>query len=663
MRIILCVTLALGALGLNEQASVSPVQKVISMLEDMHAKGKSEMENAQKVHQEYLDWERDTLSDNHYTIKNLNRDIEKQSAAASASSAASDEEATIIADTNGEINRLNEELASDKDACESDWNEYLATAADYSDMIDALTRAVTVMKSQNHNRPQALLQVSDVVARLPSSLDKTSLMNYLAGHVEVDTPAKPSLLSSGTEEEETGAPQSNAYDATGGRIVEMLQGLKEKAVDEKNDLDTGAKNSQHACNMMAQDKSAELSSKETDLDRAKIAKAEADKKNADATKKLNEDLTLKAEAQKYQNEVKSTGAVKRAEFDADNKLRGEELQALAAATEVIKNQVVGHTGHLNFAQLRAVGRMMSAPMKQELFGFIQGRAARLGSETLALLAANLAAPSADPFVKIRGMISDLVTKLEAEAKAEAKEHDWCNAELTANKKTREELESSVSRLNSEIEASTAKINGYGTDMKEQSETMAQLTTTMNDATKVRTDEKAVNTQTIADSKAAQEAIDTALTILRDFYDKAKSQMATTSQTMAGQQEGASGVVGMIEVLQTDFARLQADTEASEAKAAAEYDDLMSASKVEHENTREDHVETEAKKTKENNRNRRLKKDLKNTNAQLDNANTANSALQEQCIETKLSYEERVALRDQEIASLQEALAMLEGEAE
>merc|ERR1719473_1381648 len=113
-------------------------------------------------------------------------------------------------------------------------------------------------------------------------------MNYLAGHVE--EPAKPALLSSGTEEEDgpQGAPAANGYDATGGRVIEMLQDLKEKAVDEKNDLDTGAKNAQHACNMMEQDKSAELASKETDLERATIAKAEADKNNSDATKKLTE---------------------------------------------------------------------------------------------------------------------------------------------------------------------------------------------------------------------------------------------------------------------------------------------------------------------------------------------------------------------------------------
>merc|ERR1719473_941783 len=163
---------------------------------------------------------------------------------------------------------------------------------------------------------------------------------------------------------------------------------------------------------MAQDKSAELSSKETDLDRA----------NAE-----------KAEAEKNRDEVKAAAAVKKAQFEDDHKLRGEELQALAAAVEVIKNKVAGRSKKFlnKFAQLRAVGRMMSAPMKQELFGFIQGRAARLGSEALALLAANLAAPNADPFVKIRGMISDLGAKLEAEAKAEAKEHSWCAAEMSA----------------------------------------------------------------------------------------------------------------------------------------------------------------------------------------------------------------------------------------
>merc|ERR1711937_1129547 len=109
------------------------------------------------------------------------------------------------------------------------------------------------------------------------------------------------------------------------------------------------------------------------------------------------------------------------------------------------------------------------------------------------------------------------------------------------------------------------------------------------ATKLRSEEKAKNTQTISDAGEAQTAVAQALTVLKEFYAKAAEATAfvqvrqeppeTFDEPYKGMGGKAGGVVGMLEVIESDFARLEADTKAAEASAQKEYDGFMSDSEV------------------------------------------------------------------------------------
>merc|ERR1719201_2488532 len=102
---------------------------------------------------------------------------------------------------------------------------------------------------------------------------------------------------------------------------------------------------------------------------------------------------------------------------------------------------------------------------------------------------------------------------------------------------------------------------------------------MAESTKLRTEEKAKNTETISDSQEAQTAVAQALTVLKEFYAKAAEATAFAQQPeifdspYKGQQSGNGGVVGMLEVIQSDFARLEAETKAAEKTAQNEYKDF------------------------------------------------------------------------------------------
>merc|ERR1719375_2109983 len=109
---------------------------------------------------------------------------------------------------------------------------------------------------------------------------------------------------------------------------------------------------------------------------------------------------------------------------------------------------------------------------------------------------------------------------------------------------------------------------------------------MAEATTLRTEEKEKNTETISDAEEAQTAVAQALTVLKEFYAKAAEATAFVQkepeifdEEYKGMQSENGGVVGMLEVIESDFARLESETKSAEATAQKEYDEFMTDSKV------------------------------------------------------------------------------------
>merc|ERR1719421_1409590 len=106
-------------------------------------------------------------------------------------------------------------------------------------------------------------------------------------------------------------------------------------------------------------------------------------------------------------------------------------------------------------------------------------------------------------------------------------------------------------------------------------------------TEMSTKEQTKNTETIDDAQGAQVAVAQALGVLKDFYEKAGEATAFTQQSVKHKQPEIfdepytgmggenGGVVGMIEVIQSDFARLESETTAAETEAQKEYDQFKS----------------------------------------------------------------------------------------
>merc|ERR1719160_1561422 len=185
-----------------------------------------------------------------------------------------------------------------------------------------------------------------------------------------------------------------------------------------------------------------------------------------------------------------------------------------------------------------------------------------------------------------------------------------------------------------------------------SDEIFELDTAVSEATTLRTAEKEKNTVTVADAKVASEATAKAVQVLKDFY-------GSQEEGSVAQGSSSTGVLGMLEVIASDFVRLETETTASEDKAATEYTAFMRDSSKSKAVKETDVKHKLNKKTENEGDLEEAKKDLAGTQEELDAAEAYFDKLKPSCVEAGESYEDRKARREEEIESLKDALQILE----
>merc|ERR1719454_1758280 len=432
-------------------------------------------------------------------------------------------------------------------------------------------------------------------------------------------------------------------------------------------------NARHAFEMLMQDLKAQIEQATQDRDEKAATKAKKLQAKADAEGDLQDTITTRDADAKYLADLTATCEQKASDFESRQQLRAEEIEAIEKAIEIISSAAVSGNAekHLptllqskttSLAQLRADAR---SPVQQRAAEYLHIRSKQLNSRVLSALATRVAR---DPFTKVKKMIKDLIARLMEEAGAEANHKTWCDTELATNEQTRKEKTAAVETIHAEIDELEAAIAKLTNEIAELTEAIAALDAAMAKATEIRAAEKAKNTETIADSQEANAAVAQAVTVLKEFYAKAGEATALVQQPIPeiftspykGMQAENGGVIGMLEVIASDFTRLEAETKAAEETAQKEYDHFMADSE-EDKAAKEKDIEVKTMKRQDEEQALVVsKEDLEGTQKELEASLAYFDKLKPSCVDAGVSYEDRVARRKEEIESLQQALEILNG---
>jgi uncharacterized protein YoxC len=554
--------------------------------------------------------------------------------------------------------------------------EYDAMHLDYSQSIEALQGAIKVLKKQDYDRTQAaasLAQVSEL-RRLKQMPQAKRIIDSFLSQEDTESDRQPA-----DEGLAVSAPEAHGYDFQSGQIITTLEKLLDEFIAERTNLEKEESDSKHEHEMLMQD--LEHQTSEATADRTEKAELKAKKlqAKADAEGDLTDTTTTRDEDQRYLDDLVATCEQKATDYQARQELRVQEMTAIGQAIEIISSGAVAGSAEKHLPTLLQQGRALASlrvrdfrPSQEQVSAFLQQKARALGSRVLAALATRVLA---DPFGKVKKMIKDLIMRLMEEAAEETEHKGWCDTELSTNEQTRKEKTLAVETLTAEIDELGASIGVLGEDIAELAKAVAELDTAMAEATKVRGEEKATNAETISDAKEAQTAVAQALTVLREFYAKAAEATALLQQRAhrdaqapeifdspyQGMAAESGGVVGMLEVIEADFGRLEADTAASEATAQKEYEKFMEDSKIDYAGKSKDIEHKSAKKKEEENALHVKSVDLEGTQKEMTAAIAYYDKLKPDCVDAGVSYEDRVARRKEEIESLQQALRILNGE--
>merc|ERR1719199_56081 len=631
-------------------ADVTPIQKVIEMMDGMLAKGKQEKHEEEVEFAKFHEWCNQVRDEKTQSIAEATAQIEELAAAIDKAESDAEVLTEEIAELTTEVAKLTADADSATAQRKKEKTDYKAAHQDLSESIDAIARAIQVLKKREADVPQSLLQVSTLSGI--SAQEKAVISSFLS--LQADSSAS--------------APEANAYEFQSGGVVSLLEKLKLKFEDQRLALEkeemTSNANYQVLMQQLTDDIKADNAAiKKKTAMKAKrqgdAATAKGDKEVTEASKAKDEGVLSDTNA-----ECKTTSD----EFEKNQVVRSGEIKALGEAIKIMSSGDVSGMGekHLPASLLQtkttALSQLRSTTtnfVRQRVVELLQGRAQKLGSKYLELMARRAAS---DPFAKIKKMIKDLIVKLMEEANAEADQQGYCQTELATNKQTHEIKTSEVDELTSELDGQNALNEKLTTEITQLSDEVAEIKAQQNTATGIRSEEKKTNAATVADAKGAQAAVEKATTVLKDFYGSQAALLQGTSglkqeMTQAasldpykGQQAGSGGIMGMLDVILSDFARLETETTESENSAATQYEKFMDESNqdVAVKQTEIDHKSK--KRDTCNDDIRSLKKNLKLTQSELDKALDYYEKLKAECVDTKVSYEERVQMREEEIQS-------------
>merc|ERR1719506_2777468 len=641
---------------------VSPIEKILEMISDLQSKVIGEGSEAQKAYDEYAEWCEDRSTQLGFEIKTGKAEGAELKATIEEETASSAALETKIEELSNDIKTDEADLDAATKIREKEAADFAAEEKELTTVIDMIERATSILSKEMAKSGASMLQLKSA----SSITEALSVMVQASVLSSADASRLTALVQTeqGDSDSDMGAPAAQVYEGHSDGIIGTLEGLTEKA---EGQLDKARKTEATAVQnyqMLKQSLTDSIKFANSDMAKAKKSLAESQEKKATAegglevaSKDLKEDIATKATL--HDNCMQAAE-----EFELSTKSRGEELSALATAKKVIMETTGGAAAQsYGFNQVSFLQLSSSSDLSRvEAVRFIRDLARKNKSPALAQLASRVSsavklgsAAGEDVFAKIKGLITDMIATLESEAEADAQQKAYCDKEMSEANTKKDDLTTEKDKLSTKI----AQDSAASTKLKEQLATLqnelASMSKAKAEADALRTKENEAFKKNSAEMKLGIEGVQKALKVLKEYYAKG-------DQSHSAAEGAGSGIIGLLEVCESDFTKGLTEMTAQEETAATEYDAYV----------KQDQIETAAKtkdveyKTKEaaglDKAVSELSGDLTTVTDELDAVLSGLDKLKEMCVAKAEPYAERKARREAELAGLKQALQILDGEA-
>lgn len=700
-----------------DEGKSAAVNKVIEMLEELQAKVGAEGEKEVATYNKFACWCKDTTTEKTAAI--TTGEDEKSSLVADINdlSEKRDELDEKIAKAVKEVSKTEDAMTKAARTRSEELKSYEINAADLKNAGEALKGAIGVLKTSTKKPSAAFLQsVGETVRRAALLADALGL-----GGSAVQRTAEL-FLQDGQPANEV---EMKNYNSKSGGIIETLEELLTDFTKEKNDLDAEEVKAAAAHDSFMQAKTSFLNGKMKEIDDDKKSKSKKQAQIAEGSKQLSTVSATLLDDKSFLMETSSMCSNKATTWDQRSALRAQELQALATAIEVVRNQVASRTsaGTVRLAQtgvsvhladvvatdaesmeaieaeaedaekaapdfvqksmrkLRGRHQDKDPAVAQDMIvKLLRSKGQALKSTLLTSLATQLAG---DPLAKVKSLISELVERLLQEAANEATQKGWCDKAMGDAAQKRDYAAKEIEELNGVLAREESRYASMTSDLAKLAKEIAQLTKELKETDDERAAEKAENAATVEEAQLGAGAVQMAVDIISKFYKtaaKAKVEDEDLLQVRGpgseapdagfdggeaytGSQSASTGILGMLDVMKSDFERTVSETEKAEEQARQDHLRFQSESEMSLAEKDSASKQTKSQQNDAEETVTQANEDLTSQVSLLQSSLTELLELKATCVDTGMSYEERVARREDEISSLKQALCIFQNFAE
>jgi chromosome segregation ATPase len=684
-----------------DDAKIAAVNKVVSMLEDLQAQVLAEGEAEAATYNKFACFCKTTQNDKSEAIKTGKDDKSSLTADINKFTKQRDDLDKKISGLESDIEKAEKAMKAATEKSDGELAVYTTNSNDLKAALASLTEAIKVLKA---SKSPSLVQLQSIGKTMQQAALMADALGLGGAGVQK---AATFFLQQGEVPVEM---EDYKFHSSG--IVETLEKLLGDFRKEKNSVDADEVKRVQTHDMFIQDRTDFVKAQTLSMNEAK---ADREQKIEDIGTSSQELTTVSAQLlddMEYLDELNTACSEKAKTWDQRTKLRANELTAITQATGIVKDTVVAKTASstIRFAQTGTVlhladavansdSAMMAieaeaesadsdAPMgflqkksvqkheqpddgRQMIISLLKGKGQELKSTLLTSLASKIAG---DPFAKIKKLIQELIERLLTEAANEANQKGWCDKATADATQKRTYSADEVEGLNAKmakLEALSAKL---GEEIATLGTEIGDLTTAQSTADKERKDEKTENANTVTEAKAGLAAVKMAIDILDKFYktsakaevdlslaqgplDDAPDAGFKTGEAYQGAGAESGGIIGMMEVIQSDFERTISETKAAEVQAQKEHDEFTTETSKSLAEKNMAKKEKQSLKDETDNNQSDAESELGSQSKILATSIKELIELKATCVDTGMSYADRVAMREQEIASLKKALCI------
>jgi chromosome segregation ATPase len=694
MRLALLFTWVLYAGAFSGSQTISPVQKVIELLEENKLKILNDLGAEEKAMGEYAEYCDKEASEKGYAIQTSDRKIGDLGATIEDCNtkipAYEDEVSTL----GSEVAAKTKQLYEASEVRKSQKADFDVVEKELMTSIDQLDRAVTIIKRETgagasfiQGGSKSEQNVNTAVKALGKIIDSTRIS--FSARKSLKSLLQFGNLGKEDEYESLRQPQAKevAYESKSGGIISKIEEMKEKAEETLTDARNTELKAQQDYNMLEQSLNSGIAVAQDKISAAKSAIGAKGEEMNGAKGEMQETLASKAADEKFLAQLKHDCEEAAANWAQRQESAKAETGAINKAIEVLsegvrvllqKKSSIVSKKQVNDALAKedqdfgdddaspsADGQSNAqSESRAKLVTKLKDLSRKFGSYALMEMAGSAAM---DPFAKIKGLIEEMISKLVQEAQEEATQKAFCDEEMGKSSKAKAEKTLTLDKLQSRLDKAAARKAELEQSIKDLEGEIAELDAGTAEATKIRNEENTLYLKSSKDFADAAAATEKAIKVLKEFYDSAAliqtGAKSSSNQPEFGSAKGGAGgvIISILEMSNEDFTKLHSECEASEAEALESYEKLMN------ENT--------AAKAASQAEAKAAASEVKSLTVALENTGEDHSMtskelaavleyvekLKPQCEQKAMSYAEKKARREAEISGLKEALEILAGE--